>query len=682
MQDPRVLDWPWSAARLDADGIIVATSAAWDAFSADNGGPTGPGVAIGRSYLAASASAPEAVEAVRAVLTGERDDATFVYPCHAPNELRWFRAHVRTCVDGAIVLHIGISLDERVPDAMPQTRLGLVELDIDLAARHVDSAWAATRGVDIAEDLGDQWWAGVAPDDQPRLTELLRTLGTRRAAVMDTAVTHLGLVRNGIRVPARVEATVHRNDHGEPRGYVVVFRDGNGEVSSPTTAAVHRVTGLVDRSVLLAHLRLSIAQGERTGLRTAVLMIDLDGFRQVNDDHGRGVGDRVLQAIAGRLADCLGPADLLVRLGGDEMVAVLADLPSIDPAEETCQRIRRELARPLDAGGTRLVGLTASIGLAVAADGEEPSMLLRRADGAMFAAKSAGGDRHRRALADRLDPTRPPPFSPAALQTAWESGQLQVHFQPMVALRASHRAVGPVIAAEALLRWHHPDHGVLPAAVFIDAARRGGIIRDLSWWAIDRAISTFPVDLGLDLYLNLAGEQLADRDRIASLRTSLATAGLSDRVVVEITETVLSTDPSRVREVTGWLRAAGLRIAIDDFGSGFSSLSRLRQLPSDVLKIDGSLVRGVDRDAEARRVLDGVMALARALGVTTVGESVEHARELEVLVEAGVDVVQGHMLGAALPVERLPWTVEATFAHLDLLDDDLRDDPVVAGSTD
>ena len=655
---------PWAAALLDEDGVVVGTSEEWRRIAAGDPERT-TFVDVGERYLDALGrrAADHADDTagrlgivIRRVLDGGHAAAPVDYACHTPEGLAWYRIHVTSVPGGgATVIHLPVTSEVRTKLATQSQTLGVIELDTDLQARAVDDLWARSRGVGSDEDLGDGWWEAIHPADRSGLLGLLRDVGATAGPSTDPVVTDVRFWGADGEVSARAEVSAHGNEGGT-LGLLVVLRRRDSHLTGIVgTDRIGRdaLTGLPDRTVLSDHLRLALGRAERDGRRVALMFLDLDGFKPVNDTHGHVVGDRLLVMVGGRLSGCLRPSDLLARHGGDEFVVVLTDVDDMQAVQEVAERMREALGRPFDLDGDlvaplQLPGLSVSIGVATARGGEDPSTLLRRADAAMYLAKADGPGRIRTADGDVAAAGPVVDLSATMVEQAWSEGEFEVWFQPIVDL-----SDGRVEAVEALLRWRHPELGVLPASVFVPTAVSSGLITDLGWWSLDRAMATLPIDLGVDLYINVALSQFRDRDRLEGLIARLGNGAHRNRTVIELSEHVLNTDGLWVREAVSALRGASVRIAIDDFGAGFSSFSRLRHMPNDVLKVDDSIVRGIDRDPAAQRVLAGVLVLADALGLRVIAEGVEHTGEARVLRSLGVSLAQGYLLAPAVSAEDL-----------------------------
>lgn len=427
------------------------------------------------------------------------------------------------------------------------------------------------------------------------------------------------------------------------------------------------LTGLPNRALLRERLGLAVATAAKSGDQFALLFVDLDRFKVVNDSLGHHAGDEILMAVTARLDDLVRPQDLVARFGGDEFV-VLCD-PIIDPAQAVnlAERIRREVSGGVDVDG-ETVHVSVSVGVVIGGGDRTPEELLRDADAAMYVAKVGGRDRaqlfdeamHRAAM-DRLSVE-------AGLRRGLERSEFAMYYQPIVKVDT-----GKVWGVEALVRWNHPERGLLEPAEFLAVAEESGVLRDLGPWILERACSeaaNWPVigrptigsGTGPTLFVNLAAAQVASTHLLDRVGSVLATTGIDPaRLILEVTEGMLLTDADQTAELLGALRALGVRVAIDDFGTGYSSLSYLSKLPVDVLKVDQSFVAGLATSAKDREVTGAIIALAHALGLTTVAEGIEHPAQLEALAELGCDLAQGFLFSKPVPASDLDTMVASLF---------------------
>jgi diguanylate cyclase (GGDEF)-like protein len=423
--------------------------------------------------------------------------------------------------------------------------------------------------------------------------------------------------------------------------------------------ALHdHLTGLPNRSLLLDRLSQAVARLSRTDTRLGVLFFDLDHFKVINDSLGHEAGDRVLQAVAGRVAGVLRPTDTLARLGGDEFVVVCEALEGPNEAGAVADRIARALASPIDEGDEELI-VGASVGVVVTGDdAADPSALIRDADAAMYRAKDQGRGRAelfdegmRVRVVGRLRQER-------ALRQALQREELALHYQPVLSL-PDERITG----VEALVRWEHPERGLLLPAEFVPLAEETGQILELGDWVLAEACRQAEVwcgalgpDRRLEVAVNLSTKQLSQPNlakRVAALleRHRLPPAQFS--LCLEITESLMLEDPMVTGGLLGDLARLGVRLAIDDFGTGYSSLAYLRRFPVHTLKVDRSFVSGLGVDADSRAVVAAIIELAHALGLEVVAEGVEEQVQLDALVDLGCDRAQGFLFARPAPAETL-----------------------------
>jgi diguanylate cyclase (GGDEF)-like protein/PAS domain S-box-containing protein len=431
-------------------------------------------------------------------------------------------------------------------------------------------------------------------------------------------------------------------------GVVVNFRDITERKALEEQLrhqAFHDVlTGLANRSLFRDRLGHALARASRGALPTAVLYLDIDDFKAVNDRLGHGEGDRLLVIVGERLVTATRAGDTVARLGGDEFAVIVEET---DPAEapRAAERILRALAQPFELGG-RPTSVRASIGVAIHdVDGGDADELLRRADIAMYAAKARGGDGHAVYEARLYEATVTRMESKADLQGALQRGELRVAYQPIVDMES-----GAILGAEALMRWEHPERGPIPPSDFIPLAEESGLIIELGRWILETACrqtrdwqdATGRFDLTISV--NLSGRQIADADLVADVARVLATTGLEPScLTLEITETTLVRDVDTTIAAFRALKALGVRLAIDDFGTGYSSLSYLRQFPIDILKIDRSFVASLDEGSDSSALVRSILNLSATLRLDTVAEGIETAEQWHALESLGATRGQGYL---------------------------------------
>ena len=411
------------------------------------------------------------------------------------------------------------------------------------------------------------------------------------------------------------------------------------------------LTGLASRPFLLERVRRALA---RPGSRAAaLLLIDLDGLKTVNDTFGHGAGDELLMAVASRLRSNIRPTDIAARLGGDEF-AVLLDGSDLGTASQVAERVLVALGQPISLSRGRLA-VTASIGI-VALDGQAAAEeVIYEADVAMYEAKSSGRNHtatYRREMQQRLAGRLQ---LEAELHDALEHEHFEVHYQPILEISS-----GSFVGVEALVRWRHEKRGLLGPAEFIVAAEETGIIIPLGRWVLKQAcaqgrcLSTNTSRGRATVAVNVSAPELYAADFAPDVAAALAETGLpGEALVLEITERLLMADPERARHRLEEIRALGVRVAIDDFGTGYSSLAYLREFPVDILKIDRSFVSHLPEEERSTALLRSILAMASALGLEVVVEGVETSAQAHLLTELGCEMCQGYFFARPMPAEDL-----------------------------
>ena len=412
------------------------------------------------------------------------------------------------------------------------------------------------------------------------------------------------------------------------------------------------LTGLCNRTNFAARLARMLGAAETEGRHCAVLFLDLDGFKQINDVRGHDAGDRVLQAVAGVLAACAGGVAELARWGGDEFVVAMTMEPGSPAARRLADELRDALSTPLQAG-LDVVRIDATIGVALFPDhARTQDELIRAADMAMYYAKKEGGGRV--ALFDHglASVVAERHVLQQALREAVDAGQLSLVFQPIVSAQT-----GVCEAMEALARWQHPTRGMIGPAVFIPLAEQSGQIQAIGTWVLREACREAaswrdggPFGRAPAVTVNVSVAQVLSATLLGDVETALRESGLpAGRLQLEITESMFVGDHVRVIPVFQHLRRKGIRILLDDFGTGFSSLAYLGKLPIDVIKIDQSFVRAAERDGFA--VINAILSIARAMSMSVTAEGVETVMQRTVLASIGVDRLQGYLISRPLPAK-------------------------------
>ncbi|NWG30854.1 MAG: EAL domain-containing protein, partial [Rhodocyclaceae bacterium] len=442
---------------------------------------------------------------------------------------------------------------------------------------------------------------------------------------------------------------------GKVAGYVTLAIDitqkKHDEDEIAFRANYDPLTGLPNRNLLAERLSQALKQARREGSRVAVMFIDLDFFKQVNDTLGHAVGDRLLQLVAERMRLCVRETDTIARLGGDEFVVLLMDIEETAPAGNVAEKIIAQMNEPFDIEGNE-IHIGASIGITFFPDdGRDIDALFRNADLAMYRAKALG-----RNNAQFFEPA----LTTAAvdrrmlendLRGALTRREIHLHFLPLVDL-ASNRIIG----AEALLRWQHPQRGLLEPAKFVPLAEETGLIREIGAWAFDEACRQLSAweaaGHSLMLAINVSIRQLPEALSVQHILAVLAKYGLSPRqIVLEITERTLLAEMPAVQQWFAAAGEAGLHLAIDDFGTGYSSLAYLKRFPVRHVKIDKTFVHDMESDAGQRALVEAILAMAHSLGLSVVAEGVEAPSQVNLLREHACELAQGFLYSQPLPAE-------------------------------
>ena len=406
------------------------------------------------------------------------------------------------------------------------------------------------------------------------------------------------------------------------------------------------LSGLPNRILFRDRLEQEMRRLESQGGWLAVLCLDLDNFKNVNDTLGHPAGDLLLQVVAQRLRGCVREGEMVARLSGDEF-AVLQPTPDQPlAAQALAERLVRALSAPYDIDGHRVV-ISASVGAALApADGHDADDLLKKADVALYRAKAEGRSCSRFFTPEMQAQLQARLAMEADLRDVLEKRQLELFYQPLFDLREDR-----VRGFEALLRWRHPERGLVPPDQFIPVAEATGLIVPIGEWVLRQACADaagWPSDM--KVAVNLSPLQFTSPQLSTAVSSALVGAGLAaSRLELEVTESVLLQDSGVVLALLHELRGMGLQIALDDFGTGYSSLSYLRSFPFDKLKIDQSFVRGLTGGAGSAAIVDAIVTLASSLGMTTTAEGVETVEQLEQVRRAGCTAAQGYYLGRPRP---------------------------------
>lgn len=509
---------------------------------------------------------------------------------------------------------------------------------------------------------GELWPSLLHADDKARaLAENERHNETGEPFRLEYRLLH----RDGHVVWVHDEAMMVRDESGQPRfshGVMIdISERKRGEENVAFLAYHDELTGLPSRSMFDELLELSISRAQRHEGSVAVIAVDVDDFRLVNDSLGRATGDEILKVVADRLRGASRETDLVARRGGDQFLLLMADLQrdaggemetAIVRAEAAAQRVADAMLGPIAIDGQE-VYVSVSMGISLfPQDAEDANDLQRNADAAMHDSKKAGPAGYRVSSRGAFDSSAKLQFV-TRLRKAVDSQRWALHYQPVVEL-----GTGRMVGVEALIRWIEPDGTMVPPGDFIPLAEELGLIELIGDWVVRELVyqsqAWHELDIGLEIGFNLSPRQFWQPDLAQRILGRIVDGGIEPaNVLVEITETSAMMDPDRAQEILWDLHRGGLKIAIDDFGTGYSSLSRLREMPVDVLKIDRSFVSNVESDEQSASIVGAFLDLARGLGMTTLAEGIETPGELGFLRERGCMLGQGFLFSKPVPPEEI-----------------------------
>jgi diguanylate cyclase (GGDEF)-like protein/PAS domain S-box-containing protein len=526
----------------------------------------------------------------------------------------------------------------------------------------VNAKFAAITGYTEAELLRLTIAQLTHPDDRAHDLLLIERLKSGELAEYSREKRYIH--KEGHPVWINVTASSLLDAAGERR-YITVVEDisrrKQAEEKLVRMANHDALTGLPNRMLLEDRLSQAIAHAHRTQTLVAVMFVDLDRFKNINDSLGHDAGDEVIVEIARRIAGNLRETDTAARQGGDEFVVVLGGLAREEDACTVADKILRALTQPMVLRGQEIFP-TGSIGISLyPRDGLEPQALLKAADTAMYRAKAGSGNTYEFYVnsmgMDALDSLR----LEGALRRALERDEFELHYQPQVDI-----ATGTVVGVEALLRWQPQGGPMVPPADFIPLAEQTGLIVPIGDWVLATACAQQKAwrEAGLPpltISVNLSARQFQRQDLVELVARLIRETGCDPRyLALEITETAVMENPQAAVAIFRQLNEMGVQLAIDDFGTGYSSLSYLKRFPIDSLKIDRSFVHDITHDTDDATIVDSVIALAHSMHLKVVAEGVEDARQLQFLREHGCDQMQGYYVSKPVPASAIEAMMQAT----------------------
>ncbi len=518
---------------------------------------------------------------------------------------------------------------------------------------------ARFRAILGAEDQGmdngiDTWFSRVYPEDLPGLKAAFEDHFSGNSAHIEHE--HRVAHSDGSLRWVLCRGVAVFDDAGNPvraaGSQAEITARKKAEEQLRQTALHDTLTGLPNRALLTDRLEQALRRSRRDGSGFAVLFLDLDRFKTINDSLGHVSGDQLLVLMAERLVDCMREADTVARLGGDEFAIVVSDVSTLEEAVPVAERVQEALRAPFYIQGHR-VFTSASIGITLSSERyEKAEDFLRDADTAMYRAKTQGRARHELFDARMHDQAMERLSLEAGLRRALERSEFVLHYQPLVSLRS-----GAVLGLEALVRWQHPERGLLYPDAFLPVAEETGLIIPISEWVLREACRQSKqwqsqLSRSVRISINLTPRQLKDPELPRLFQSALSEADLEPSALgIELVESSLIESIHPTTRTLNALKEMGVQIAVDDFGTGYSSLSYLKRFPIDYLKIDRSFTQGVPSDVNDTAISTAIIAMARSLNLTVVAEGVETREQADFLRSQGCDMVQGYYFSRPLDAE-------------------------------
>ena len=658
---------PAHAALLDKNGKIIATNEAWR-HDGNRQGFSNPDWDVGADYAAAclrlsseqNLNAVSVARGVHAVLAGTREQFALEYANHSDDQKRWYRlmvTPVRTHLQngehhdgGAVVMHLNVTerrlAEEQLKinsNALQHLTEGVVITDANLRVITTNKAYTTMTGYETEEVLGLPLGTVITGEDDPYLHgEAARTVSVSGGWRAELTCRR----KDAGQFPAIFSISPVRDEHGNIEHYTAVLTDLSSlrdvEQRIEYLAGHDVLTGLPNRAALELRLRNAIVQPETSGA-VAILMIELDRFKSINDSLGHRAGDAVIRAVAERLDQSRLPNHFLARLGGDEFVLLRQDALDSESLLAYAEHIRAMLERPFTIGSRELF-ITASIGIgSYPRDGNDAEAVLRAADAAVYQAKERG--RNVVALHSPLEHAAASERFTLqnSLPQALTQKQFALEYQPVVDLNS-----GKLTGVEALLRWHHPQLGLVSPTRFISIAEDTGLILPISDWVLNTACAQVRrwqlAGWGeATVAVNLSTRDFVRRDLPQRIAAALRTHELEpQQLTLELTESMVMSDPTSAAELINELAEMGVQVALDDFGTGYSSLAYLRRFRLGCLKVDRSFVSGTGNSSGDQSIVRAVIALGKTLDMKIVAEGVETLEQANFLRQSGCDDAQGY----------------------------------------
>jgi diguanylate cyclase (GGDEF)-like protein/PAS domain S-box-containing protein len=667
---------PAAIVLLDNNGEIKTVNDSWQRFAIANHMLSGLGNGIGVNYLDVcdkargdgSTDAHLSADGIRSVLNGGRKSFSLEYSCNSPSEQRWFLLTVTPLADGrpsgAVVMHIDITaskqaesklllLAERLSLATSVAGVGVWEWELASNTLTWDRTMFAIYGFATLVAMPyERWSAAVHPEDLSAVEATLRKAIAEKGE--GTAEFRIILENGTVRSISAVEKVVLDQDGKVSRviGVNVDVTDRklaeeslrSSEARMTHLAEHDFLTGLPNRMLLNDRIGRTIEFARRNKKKLAVLFLDMDGFKHINDSLGHPIGDMLIQAIGKRLVDCVRASDTVSRQGGDEFIVLI---PEVEHPEGTAAAARRmlEAVASVHSIAQHELQITCCIGASIYPDdGPDAETLIKSADLALYQAKETGQSSYQffqPAMNVRAVERQ---FIEENLRRALSQHEFALHYQPIVNLKTQ-----TITGAEALIRWNHPTRGLISPGEFIPIAEDSGLILPIGSWVLEESCRQVRawMDAGLPeltMAVNVSGLQFQSGNFAEDLFAILFEIGLDPRFLeLEVTESLLMKRPDFTASILQTLRERGVQIAIDDFGTGYSSLSYLTKLPLDTLKIDQSFVRQITTIPNETSIVTAIVSMGQSLKLRVIAEGVETVEELKFLQALGCDEAQGYL---------------------------------------
>jgi len=539
--------------------------------------------------------------------------------------------------------------------------IGIFRTDIEGFCFYVNERWSEITELPLEAAIGDDWLKAIHPTDKGRITHAWQRSIDKQQQFQEEFRFKIG---EGKSTWVLCQATIEYSEDGRKLGHIGTVTDiterkkaeeqfKRDEEIIRRQANYDALTGLPNRSLFADRLKQALAKGQREGSKIALMFIDIDHFKKINDTLGHSAGDDLLKEISLRLTACIRESDTVARLGGDEFTVLLPGIHKSHDAELVARKILTTLAKPITLEHAD-VFITGSIGISLSPiNGTNEETLTQNADIAMYEAKAKGRNGFRFFTKKMNSQSLSKMKLEADLRHAIDRNELDIHYQPIICLDN-----GKISGAEALLRWKHSRHGYVSPETFIPLAEDSGLIGEIGSWVLDRACLDYEdwQSLGIEpdcISINLSPRQCRDMVFAEKVEQTLKRHNISpSSLILEITEGLFieDTNETAINAVFA-LRNIGVRLALDDFGTGYSSLSYLKRFPVDMLKIDRAFIKDMAENTDDLALVEAIIAMAHSLKIKVIGEGAETREQVELLASRGCDKVQGYYFSKPLAVD-------------------------------